>query len=297
LQPLMVNFESLEAPASPRVHKTPLLLGTGLGFVAGWSDVLCVTRFQAFAGQLTGNSVYLGRCIMDGPEDIPFYLGCILSNMMGVALFDTYVKHSGNGRTRYATVTGFVNLGLFVLTELVNKQFNKTRWQTLLVCAAMGAQNAVVNFSPHLGANTVIVTGNLQKIASGAVQWIASGVSDKQRESLFTLCCIVAATIAGAFVGAAFLLVLGSGDWIFIPIAVLQCAILMWHDHGTETYGLEESCGTRDECHQDVEINLDADVGGVAMLTTDGEYATIGRSLQTPAGIGLLEETNTCKGE
>ena len=102
----------------------------------------------------------------------------------------------------------------------------------MLVCVAMGAQNSVGNSSNHIGINTVIITGNLQKLATGLVQFVQGSLTAAQYKPLAAMGCVVAATICGSAAGAVSFKYLESGDWCFVPIALMQFALLLWHDYG-----------------------------------------------------------------
>ena len=219
--------------------KYPRLLAAGFAFFGGWADVICLVRYNAFAGMQTGNIVMIGKSMVsDSLVDVLFYVAVVLCNMSGVIcleLLKWYRTVRGHGsRKRAATLLALPIAALLLTCDALDTQ-GTSRWHVCLVATALGAQNALVGSPDSLAVLTTIMTGNIAKLGACIVSLLKA--QGRRKESLETWktygtnLALVLATVAGA-VGAALMLRAADVDehptlWCLAPNAVGLALLLL----------------------------------------------------------------------
>ena len=164
-----------------------------LALVAGYADTIGYIRYDAFAGLMTGNTIFLGSELATGRfAAAAFHLAIIGSFLTGVVISQALIKQDfapfhALGMTRVMlAICGFLPHGV----------------AALLLALAMGMQNSAANRFNGVALNTVFVTGNLQKLGEGLVAWAWSSGSE-QSKSIDSTAIYAYVWIAYAFGAAA----------------------------------------------------------------------------------------------
>ena len=203
-----------------------LLATSGLAFVSGWADVVCVVRFSAFAGMQTGNMVMAGRVLVDDehpPSDFWFFMMLILSGLVGMAAFEFLRVCAPDIRMAwFAAPLAF----LIVLSDVLDFVAGSSRWHACLVAVSLGAQNALV--AAEFGVSTTMQTGNLSKFGTGIVA-LLTGKGGRfgscvTEHAVYPLC--VTATVLGSCFGALLRDMTGHVRLQFLPIGILQAVLI-----------------------------------------------------------------------
>ncbi|WP_342361696.1 YoaK family protein [Terrarubrum flagellatum] len=134
-----------------------------LAMIAGYADTIGYLHFNAFAGLMTGNTIFLGVEIATGQfSRALFHTGIIVSFLVGVIMSRGALRHGGTA-PMLLTLTAV----LLVVCSFTGKELG-----ALLLALAMGVQNAAANRFDGVALNTVFITGNLQKLGEELVSLI-----------------------------------------------------------------------------------------------------------------------------
>jgi uncharacterized membrane protein YoaK (UPF0700 family) len=134
-----------------------------LALIAGYADTIGYIRYEAFAGLMTGNTIFLGVELATGKlGPAAFHAGIIAIFLAGVVVSRALMR-LGLEAWHALTLTSLL---------LVGCGFASHDWGALLLALAMGMQNSAANRFNGVALNTVFVTGNLQKLGEGLVAWI-----------------------------------------------------------------------------------------------------------------------------
>jgi uncharacterized membrane protein YoaK (UPF0700 family) len=166
-----------------------------LAIIAGYADTIGYIRYEAFAGLMTGNTIFLGAELATGKFAAAlFHLTIIMMFLAGVVMSRVMIRQD------------FAPFHALVITSLllVICGFLPHGFSALVLALAMGMQNAAANRFNGVALNTVFVTGNLQKLGEGLVAW--AWASDHDRRAAFAGTAIYAyvwiAYAGGAALGA-----------------------------------------------------------------------------------------------
>lgn len=133
-----------------------------LAMIAGYADTVGYLRFEAFAGLMTGNTIFLGIEVAGGKWGAAgFHATIIAMFLIGVVTAQALARL---GTPVWATLTGTALL--LVLSGVVGKSAG-----ALVLPLAMGLQNSAANRFNGVALNTVFITGNIQKVGEGLVAW------------------------------------------------------------------------------------------------------------------------------
>ena len=128
-----------------------------LAIVAGYADAIGFLTFGAFAGAMTGNTVLLGIALAGAQyADAAQSAIIIAAFMMGVA-FSAVL----GSKLPLAAVLG-IEAAAIVGAALIAPHFAAP-----VLAFAMGLQNATMTRFSGTSLNTVVLTGNLQKMIQG----------------------------------------------------------------------------------------------------------------------------------
>ncbi len=133
-----------------------------LAIIAGYADTIGYMSYEAFAGLMTGNTIFLGIELATGKYSAAvFHVGIILMFLGGVVISRVMLRHD-------APAWQALTLASLVLAIC---GFAPLTVAALLLALAMGMQNSAANRFNGVALNTVFVTGNLQKLGEGLVAW------------------------------------------------------------------------------------------------------------------------------
>ena len=163
-----------------------------LSLIAGYADAIGYLDFNAFAGLMTGNTIFLGIELATGKFDrAAFHAFIVLVFLAGVIAARLAVRA---GAKIWMVLTGTAIL--LALCSIANAS-----WGAIMLAMGMGLQNSAANRFNGVALNHVFITGNLQKLGEEFVQWVwpSSGVTS-HGASIFA--SVWAAYAGGAFLGA-----------------------------------------------------------------------------------------------
>jgi uncharacterized membrane protein YoaK (UPF0700 family) len=187
-------LQAQEGPA--KVGECPIVpQACLLAIIAGYADTVGYLRYEAFAGLMTGNTIFLGSELATGRYGLALFHGGIIAVfLLGVVLSRVLIRlglaawHALTIASLMLVVCGFISHGA----------------AALLLALAMGMQNSAANRFNGVALNTVFVTGNLQKLGEGIVAW--AWAKDEARQKALEGTAIFAyvwlAYAAGAASGA-----------------------------------------------------------------------------------------------
>ena len=134
-----------------------------LALIAGYADTIGYIRYEAFAGLMTGNTIFFGLEVARGQWlDAAFHAAIMAAFLAGVILSRVMLRLG-------APVWSALGAAaiLLVITGLLGK-----REAALLLPLAMGMQNSAANRFNGVALNTVFITGNIQKVGEGLLAWL-----------------------------------------------------------------------------------------------------------------------------
>jgi uncharacterized membrane protein YoaK (UPF0700 family) len=166
-----------------------------LAVIAGYADTVGYIRYGAFAGLMTGNTIFFGVELATGKfVTAAFHLAIITVFLGGVVVARVLIKHD------YAPFHALcLTSALLAICGLLPHGP-----AALLLALAMGMQNSAANRFNGVALNTVFVTGNLQKLGEGLVAWAWAKDHEKSQalESTAIFAYVWIAYAAGAAAGA-----------------------------------------------------------------------------------------------
>jgi uncharacterized membrane protein YoaK (UPF0700 family) len=143
-----------------------------LAIIAGFADTIGYIRYEAFAGLMTGNTIFLGIELATGKWHLAaFHLSIIAMFLAGVIGARALIRIDFAPWQALSLASGILVLCCFVSHAAA----------ALLLALAMGMQNSAANRFNGVALNTVFVTGNLQKLGEGLVAWAWAPDPDKRK--------------------------------------------------------------------------------------------------------------------
>jgi uncharacterized membrane protein YoaK (UPF0700 family) len=164
-----------------------------LALIAGYVDTVGYVHFNAFAGLMTGNTIFLGiefatgqygKAIFHGVIIFAFLIGVIVARIKMRAGFNSW-------------------LALTVASALlIVCSFSEKTIAAILLSLAMGIQNSAANRFNGVALNTVFITGNLQKLGEELVTWLWPGKDGAARQGATIFAMVWLSYALGAGGGA-----------------------------------------------------------------------------------------------
>jgi uncharacterized membrane protein YoaK (UPF0700 family) len=187
--PLHVRDENMRFPTLPPTLQAGLLV-----MIAGYADAIGFLHFDAFAGQMTGNTILLALSIAKASwSETAFYVAVILSFVIGVVVSGSLVR-LGHPPAIALTMSA---------VALAVAAFVTAQWGALLLAVAMGAQNAATTRFGQATINTVFITGDLQKLFEAVLDWLWPGKGRQTPPDFVILALVWVEYFLGALAGAA----------------------------------------------------------------------------------------------
>jgi len=161
-----------------------------LAIVAGYADAVGFLSFNAFAGAMTGNTVLLGIALAtDKLADAAQSVAIIAAFLAGVAASALLRRH-----VSLAAIL-VIEMATIVVAALVTPPVAAP-----VLAFAMGLQNAAMTHFAGLSLNTVVLTGNLQKLVETLLRRDAGSTSEGVAVALLSRLWL--AYLAGVVLGA-----------------------------------------------------------------------------------------------
>ncbi len=133
-----------------------------LAVMAGYADTIGYLRYQAFAGLMTGNTIFFGiEVASQKPWQAAFHAGIMATFLAGVVLARAVLRLGG---TVWMALTATALL-------LILCGFIPEGPAAFLLALGMGIQNSAANRFNGVSLNTVFITGNIQKLGEGLIAW------------------------------------------------------------------------------------------------------------------------------
>jgi len=227
------------------------LIASALSFVAGYTDIISVTRWRVFATMLTGNLIFVGRSTIHSQSQYLtgvvshdvyagtwYYIVVILTFCCGVAAWrvaEHFYKDRG------ASTVGIPFAFLMVAMELVLllsprvlHDFPIIYSLTVLAYAPMFGVMTAACMSGRLATTTTAATGHFVVLVSTMVKqrFLQEELNHSERAKRGMGVAILGSTLAGAMVGTLVYICTDDGSHgALVPVGP-ALAVLFWlHDH------------------------------------------------------------------
>jgi len=192
--------------------KRPSVIGTLLGFTAGYVDTVCfVALFGLFTAHVTGNFVLIGAEIAHPMQGgVLMKLLAFPAFIVAVAVARLVALHAGEPAASSARPLLMLQATLLAACMLCGWRAESivsadAPWVIatgVLGAAAMGVQNATSRLSFRSLAPTTVMTGNVTQLVLDAVDLLRGTGDDEVRGRIQKLLWPVIAFGAGATCGA-----------------------------------------------------------------------------------------------
>lgn len=227
-----------QAGAKPKLSSNgQVAFGTGFGFVTGYANVICLTRYSAFGTMMTGNLLQIAKSYCESGWTVqeccrlpfPVFFGLVIcARNLGLLIHHLLAKVRPGS---VAIILGPMQIASMFAAEIAQYSLAKPvmpeRWQVWIVAFGFGVQSQVS--WPAMGIPTMMATGHMSNIFNTLME---VGLREKSLAELKKMRIPFAVTMAiflGAIVGA-------SANWrlkgrkrafLLTPIAVLQAILLV----------------------------------------------------------------------
>jgi len=186
-----------------------------LALIAGYVDTVGYLHFNAFAGLMTGNTIFLGIELAGQKYSQAIFHGVIiLSFLIGVVVARVKMRAGLNSWVALTVASAL----------LIICSFSEKTVAAVLLSLAMGLQNSAANRFNGVALNTVFITGNLQKLGEELVTWIWPGKDGATRQGATIFAFVWCGYAVGAGAGA--IAVSFIEKPLFIPAVLLPFAML-----------------------------------------------------------------------
>lgn len=226
-----------------------LLFCAGFAFLAGYTEVVSVARFNAFSCTMIGNIVFGCRCIAFRlHERAPFentllvptepppsgcngwnYLVIVTLYFLGTSMYHLAEKKlPGRGASIVASAFLLIFVGWDLLSNLLRDPTWQQPWVVYGLAPIFGVQHAVA-LGDFLSMNATTVNGHLQNLAYCIVKIFYHRLShDEMIECLFSL-VTVGIMILGLVIGNMAMKALSRHDasWCLLPVGPLMTMLLL----------------------------------------------------------------------
>ena len=186
-----------------------------LAAIAGYVDAVGFLRYQAFACQITGNTVLLALALFQRSwEQSLYYVAMMACFTVGVLLASGFIR-SGRAPSLVLSIAG----AAVALCSVIG-----LKWVSPLLGLAMGMQTAAATRFGRATLNTVFITGDVQRLFEGlvALLWPRPGTQPPADVGPLALVWLVyfCGALIGAFADLSFRYAL------LIPAAILPFVLL-----------------------------------------------------------------------
>jgi uncharacterized membrane protein YoaK (UPF0700 family) len=202
-------------PLTPGRQEAVVLRAITLALIAGYVDTVGYLHFDAFAGLMTGNTIFLGIELATQKYDMAvFHTVIILAFLVGVIVARVKMR---------AGLSSWIALSA-ASALLVICSFTERTIAAILLSLAMGIQNSAANRFNGVALNTVFITGNLQKLGEELVTWLWPGKDGAARQGVTIFAFVWLGYAVGAASGAVAVNFMEKP--LFIPAVILPFIML-----------------------------------------------------------------------
>jgi len=209
MQPLFARCQVLDSG---------LCLAAGFACLAGWTDTVCVAKFNCFATLMIGNIVFSAQALASSQTmDALSYLIVIASSVLGAAVLRTFKCCSSRAPSYIAAPVVI----LFVVgADFVAYVVGRSIWIVCLVAPAFAAHGSLLS----------IATSAPQKFGHSLFSALAPAQFAGKQEKLALPACAFISLLVGCAIGVADVKLLARDSWVLTPVALLQSFLLLVHD-------------------------------------------------------------------
>lgn len=191
-----------------------------LAIIAGYADTIGYLHFNAFAGLMTGNTIFLGIELATAQFGRAAFHGIIIAAFLAGVTLSRAGLRFGLSQPLLLTIAA----GLLVVCSFASKEPG-----AVLLALAMGVQNAAANRFAGVALNTVFITGNLQKLGEEIVHFFWPPKEPaKPRDGAAIYALVWFSYALGAVFGAL------ANSWVALPLlfpaAILPFVMLRLRD-------------------------------------------------------------------
>jgi uncharacterized membrane protein YoaK (UPF0700 family) len=175
------------------VQEAEVVRAIVLALIAGYVDTVGYLHFNAFAGLMTGNTIFMGIELATAQYGAAVFHGIIILAFLAGVIAARLMIRGGINSLFAMSIAG----GLLVVCSFIDKTI-----AAVLLSLAMGMQNSAANRFNGVALNTVFITGNLQKLGEELVTWLWPGKDGAARQGASIFALVWLAYAVGAAAGA-----------------------------------------------------------------------------------------------
>ena len=195
-----------------------MLRATLLAAIAGYADAIGYLEFNAFAGLMTGNTIFLGIELATAKYDRAAFHGMIVAVFLAGVILARLASRAGIKAWMALSITAALLVACSFVTPV---------WGAIILALAMGVQNSAANRFNGIALNTVFITGNLQKLGEEIVAWVWPHHT-VARQGVGIFAGVWVAYAIGACAGT---LAIGAIAWPLIVPAIILPFVMMGAAH------------------------------------------------------------------
>lgn len=211
-----------------------VMLCSSMAWIAGWVDVVCMSRYKAFATMMTGNVLNWGKVIAKiatGKShrwgDLVYYSALIIAYILGLVAHTKLERRLSVWKaTAFAPVIALTILLVEVLDQY--SDIYPDRWNAVLL-APMFAVAGNISLKGGLQTVTCMATGHVHSVTAWTVQACTGELAQENKKKLCMSLCIIFFLVFGAACGSA------ASDEVSYPH---QCS----GENGCQQLQLEGNC-------------------------------------------------------
>lgn len=229
----------------------PLSLASIFAFLAGYSNVLCYSKFQCYATMMTGNivtmSIYLGeqqwkdalwRCTFV----VCFLVGSVISRVieLGGQRCSSSSSSSRSGMTvsqqkqNHCKVIAPIVIVIFAIAEKLlsstSSSSSEGKYKIVIPILALGYGMVYATANRALNATmTQLLTGHVTKLGSSFSDYLIGGGSKpwSGKKEVIMSSCILASFVSGGVVGSRLLALVATGFPLFALLGLVYALVLV----------------------------------------------------------------------
>ena len=209
-----------------------VLLACGFAFATGWVDVLCTVRFGAFGTMMTGNSINLGKAMVnESISDVLFYSTALVAYCIGVLIHRTIDFKLAEKTSAVAAAAPIVTTSLLAV-DVMSFFLGPSRYYVAFACMACGCLNVVSQ--KVAGVATNAVTGNLQRLTMALWEYLYwaehEPLTPEAKRFAIVTAYVVVSLLAGVSLSALSINFAIVQHLNFVPVAIAFTLLLYAHD-------------------------------------------------------------------
>lgn len=209
----------------------------GFGLIAGYTNVICLVRYQSFGTMMTGNLLMMAKTFAesgfskgDGIMPLPIFFAMVIV-CRNIGLFVHYVTPKVfKGASPACVCAPLLVLSIFFAEASRHWSIHEApeRWNVFIVAMAFGVQSAVT--FPAMGVPTMLATGHMTNMYYTCMEVAMREKDFEHLQKIITPTISVVSILLGAVLGAfANQQAKGSvhSSFLLTPITVAQAILLV----------------------------------------------------------------------